>query len=51
MLWKMQGIALQSMGRTNHKFPIHVTGYVQTHLKRLHNYCHEDIIIIVVEPH
>ena len=30
MLWKIQCFALQSMGRTNHKFPIHETRNVQT---------------------
>ena len=28
--WKMWCFTLQSMGRTNHKFPIHVTQNVQT---------------------
>ena len=25
MLWKMQCFTLQSVGRTNHKFPVHAT--------------------------
>ena len=33
MLWKMRCFALQSMGRTNHKFPVYVTRNVQTQLK------------------
>ena len=33
MLWKMQCFALQSMGRTNHKFSIHATRNVQMQLK------------------
>ena len=32
-LWKMQCLTLQSMGRTNHKLPVHATRNVQTHLK------------------
>ena len=33
MLWKMQCFALQSMGRTIHKFPVYTTRNVQTQLK------------------
>ena len=33
MLWKMWCFILQSMGRTNHKFPVYATWDVQTHLK------------------
>ena len=33
MLWKMQCFTLQSMDRTNHKFPVYATRNVQTHLK------------------
>ena len=33
MLWKIWCFTLQSMGRTNHIFPIHTTLNVQTHLK------------------
>ena len=33
MLWKMWCFALQSMSRTNHKFPIYATHNVRTQLK------------------
>ena len=33
MLWKMLCFTWQSMGRTNHKFPIYATQNVQTQLK------------------
>ena len=29
ILWKMRPFALQSMGRTNHKFPVYATHNVQ----------------------
>ena len=32
MVWKMWCLTLQSMGRTNHKFPLYPT-YIQSHLK------------------
>ena len=33
MLWKMQCFTFESMGRTNHTFPVYATPNVQTHLK------------------
>ena len=35
MPWKMQCFTLQSMGHTNHKFPVYAHGNVQTHLKSI----------------
>ena len=35
MLWKMWRLTLQSMGCTNHKFPIYATQSAETQLKSI----------------